>query len=702
MDWSKTTVDSTEVKRISRRFRLDVLASTILARRGMGDARTVRYLLEEDEHYLHNPFALPGMAAAVQRLIDAVTGEQPILVFGDRDVDGVTSTALMVNTLQAMGATVTWRLPEGDEPYGVSGALIDELEAAGVRLLVTVDCGVTACAEIAAARQRGIDVVVVDHHEPSSELPDALVVDPKLADSAYPFVDLSACGVVWKLAWALRFARTELFGETVCLLNLRPLHDSIVMEAVKLTNLVPGGKLFETVNPGAGAAAAERLAQFADGCEILVYDEALVRSLLTRACGPVDLYVHDLAPEVAAKHPRTAGQSLLQLRERSKLARYSEQSLTELDVLTELFTVIALWRHPELIEEGNATLDLVALSTIADLMPLRDENRILVKRGLRALAATERIGLRELLARVNLYGKKLTTIDVSFHLSPVVNSAGRMGEAPTAVRILLTGDQGEASTLVDRLLELNRQRRSVADAAWVRAQPGARRSYECTGGKLLWVIDAEVPRGVTGMLAARLLDAFRVPAIVVADQGVEASGSVRTLPGLPVADILGPLDDLLLRWGGHAMAGGFNLASSNLARLAPRLERLAEMAEAVAAPASATRTVDAEIPPDYLTPEVWQTVDLFAPYGAGHPPLAFLMRGVPILQVDLVGKGQPAHAKLLLDAGGYRWPALYWNAADKVGTDFNAGDRVNIVFRLTRSRFAQVETLQLTILDLER
>ena len=252
MEWSKATVDSAEVRRISRRFRLDVLASTILARRGIGDPRSVLYLLEEDEQYLHNPFALPGMAAAVQRIIDAVTESETIVVFGDRDVDGVTSTALMIDTLQAMGAAASWRLPEGDDPYGITGALIDELAAAGVGLLITVDCGVTACAEIAAARQRGIDVVVVDHHEPSSEVPDALVVDPKLSGSAYPFVDLSACGVVWKLAWALRFARTGLFGETVCLLNARPLQDSIVIEAVRLTNLVPAGKLFETVNPGAG------------------------------------------------------------------------------------------------------------------------------------------------------------------------------------------------------------------------------------------------------------------------------------------------------------------------------------------------------------------------------------------------------------------------------------------------------------------
>lgn len=702
MDWSKTTVDSTEVRRISRRYRLDALASTILARRGLGDARSMLYLLEEDDRYLHNPFALQGMAAAVQRIIDAVAEEEPILVFGDRDVDGVTSTALMVETLQEMGATVSWRLPEGDEPYGITGALIDDLAGADVRLLITVDCGVTACTEIAAARQRGIDVVVVDHHEPSAEVPDALVVDPKLSGSPYPFVDLSACGVVWKLAWALRFARTGLFGETVCLLNARPLQDSIVIEAVRLTNLVPAGKLFETVNPGAGLAAAERLAQFADGCEILVYDRDLVRSLIERACGPVDVEAHDLAAEASQMYPRTAGQSLLQLRERSKLARYSDQSLTELDVLTELFSVIALRRHPEVMEKGNATLDLVALSTIADLMPLRDENRILVKRGLRVLADTKRIGLRELLARVNLYGKQLTTVDVSFHLSPVVNSAGRMGEAPTSVRILLTRDQAEANALAARLLELNRQRRGVADQAWTRVQAGARRSYEGTGGKLLWVIDAEVPRGITGMLAARLMEAFRTPAIVVADLGEEASGSVRTLPGLPVADILGPVDDLLLRWGGHAMAGGFNLASAKLASLVSRLEKLAETLEAVAAPAASTRTVDAEIPPDFLTPEVWRTADLFAPYGAGHPPLAFLMRDVEILQVELVGKGQPAHAKLLLDAGGYRWPGLYWNAADKVGTDFAAGDRVNIVFRLTRSHYAQVETLQLTILALER
>lgn len=702
MNWTKTSVDPAEVRRVSRRFRLDMLASSILVRRGLSDAHSVRYLLEQDEHCLHNPFMLPSIAAAVQRIVDAIADEEPILVFGDRDVDGVTSTVLMVETLQGMGAAVSWRLPEGDDPYGITPALVETLAASGVGLLITVDCGVTACAEIAAVRERGIDVIVVDHHEPSSELPDALVVDPKLPLSHYPFVDLSACGVVWKVAWALRFAQTDLYGETVCLLNVRPLNDSIVIEAVKLTNLVPGAKLFETVNPGAGAPAAERLAEFADGCEILVYDGSLVRDLLARACGPIDLYVHDLAPEAVTLHRSTAGQSLLQLRERSKLARYSDRPCSELDVLVELFTVMALRRHPELSAAATPSLDLVALSTIADLMPLRDENRILVKRGLRVLAATERIGLRELLARANLYGKELNTIDVSFHLSPVVNSAGRMGKAPVAVRLLLTSDEADARDLVQRLLDLNRERRTVADQAWTRAQPGARSSYEDSGGKLVWVIDPQVPRGVTGILAARLVDAFHAPAVVVADQGGEASGSVRSLPGVRVADILGPLDDLLLRWGGHAMAGGFNLPSAELPRLPLRLQRLTEVMDAVPAPAEDTRIVDAEIPPAYLAPQVWHTVDLFAPYGAGHRPLAFLMRGVPIVQVELVGKGQPAHAKLLLDAGGYRWPGLYWNAGDKVGTEFNAGDRVDIVFRLTRSRYAQVETLQLTILDLER
>ena len=702
MDWSKADVDAREVRRVAARYDLDLLVSSILVRRGLSDSRSVQYLIEDDVRYLHNPFTLPSITQAVQRIMEAVAAGERVLVFGDRDVDGVTSTALMVETLQGLGAAVTWRLPEGDDPYGLTPAVIEELAAAEVQLLITVDCGVTATAEVAAAQACGMDVIVVDHHEPSAEIPDALVVDPKLPDSSYPFLDLSACGVVWKLAWAMRFARTDLYGETVCLLNVRPLNEAVVVEAVKLTNLVPGETLFETANTGAGAEVAQRLGTFAEGCEILVYDEALVSRLLTRACGPLDLFVHDLAADLAAVHPAAAGKSLLQLRERSKLARYRAGDCSELDILVQVFNSVALSRHPEVTAGGEAALDLVALSTIADLMPLRDENRILVKRGLRALAATPRVGLRELLARANLYGKELTTIDVSFHLSPIVNAAGRMGEAPTAVRLLLADNDADARTLAERLLELNQQRRTVADEAWTRAQPGARASYESSGGKLVWVIEQSLPRGVTGMVAARLVDAFRTPAIVVADQGEEASGSVRTLPGLPVPDLLGPLDDLLPRWGGHAMAGGFNLASKQLPHLAQRLQQLAELIDAVEPPPATDRTLDAEIPPAYLAPQVWQTADLFAPYGAGHRPLAFLMRDVPIVHVELVGKGQPAHAKLLLDAGGYRWPGLYWNAADKVGTEFKVGDHVNIVFRLTRSRYNQMETLQLTILDLER
>ena len=596
------------------------------------------------------------------------------------------------------------------------------MAAAGARLLITVDCGVTAADEIAAARERGLEVIVVDHHEPLAVVPEALVVDPKLRDSGYPFPHLSACGVVWKVAWALRFASTDLFNETVCLLNVRPLNDSIAIEAVKVTNLVPGERLFEVVNTGAAAAApapptaeaplpaaaeaasqaAARLAAFADGCAVLVYDAPLVRRLLTDACGSLDLFVHDLAPDLAQVHPAAAGKSLLQLREASKLARYSEASCSELDVLAEVFKVVTLDRHRELLDAGERTLDLVALSTIADLMPLRDENRILVKRGLRVLAATERVGLRELLARTNLYGKDLHATEVSFHISPVLNSAGRMGEAGTAARLLLSRDESEARALVDRLIELNQQRRNVADEAWERAQPEAHASHDRSGGKLVWVLDQALSRGITGILAARLVDAFRVPAIVVAKQGEEAVGSVRTLPGLPVSELLGPLDDMLPRWGGHAMAGGFSVATGRLPELGQRLQRLAERIDAVELPSADQREVDAEIPPRYLAPPVWETADLFAPYGSGHRPLAFLMRRVRIAQVELIGKSQPGHVKLLLEAGGYRWPGLYWNAAEKVGVDFATGDQVNIVFRLTRSHYNQIETLQLTILDLER
>jgi single-stranded-DNA-specific exonuclease len=699
--WIKTDVDATEVRRVADRFGLDLLASSIVVRRGLNRASSMRFLLESDLRNLHNPFLLHGMVDAVARINGAIGSGERITVFGDRDVDGVTSTALLTETLARMGASVDWRVPEGSDGYGLSEARVVELANAGTDLLIAVDTGISAVLEVRCAAEHNVDVIVVDHHEPPAETPAAIIINPKMPDCEYPFAGLAACGLASKVAWALRFSQSELYNTPVCLLDARPMNDSVTVQATRMLNLLPQATFFDTVVPGVGGDAsfrvASRLEEFAQGCSLAAYDAPVVTRSLTRALGGVDVELDDLAPTLASLAPRLGGKSLLQLRERSKFARYSEGEFTEMDVLREVFVLVALASQPEH-GPGALQLELPALATVADQMPLVDENRLIVEQGLKQLSATERPGLRELLARNGLFGRTLAPKDISFKLGPIINAAGRMGEAGKAVRLLLAANAEEAAPLAQELIDLNEARRGLSEGAWQRCLPRARESLDRSGGRLAIATDDRMPRGITGMIANRLLDTLGSPAVVVTIDHDEAVGSMRSVAELSAVDFLDRFDSLLSKHGGHDMAAGFSLPAKQLPEFEAELARAAAELDSSAPTAERERAVDAEIPVGYLAPEVWNTADLFAPYGVANPQLVFLSRRVPVASIEIVGKATPGHVKLTLEAGELRWPALFWNAADKV-EEIKAGQEIDIVFRLSRSTFQDAETLQLTLLD---
>ena len=700
--WVKQPIDSAEVRRVADRFGLDLLVSSIVVRRGMAEPSAMRFLLESDVRYLHNPFRLHGLSEAVSRINAAIARGERIVVFGDRDVDGVTSTVLVTETLAGLGAAVEWRVPEGSDGYGLTPELVEELAEGGAGLLITVDCGIAAVAEVAVARRHHIDVVVVDHHEPPDATPDAILIDPKLEDCDYPFTDLCACGVASKLTWALLFSQTELYDSPCCLLDARPLNDSVAIEGVRVTNLVAEASFYDTVVTGAGADAtarvASRLEEFASGCPLVAYDAPVVTRHLERVFGGVQVDLEDLAPPFAEMVPRLGGKSLLQLRELSRAARYSSGEFSEMEVLQEVFNLVALGRSAQLSSLASWSLELPAIASVADQMPIVDENRIIVDQGLRQLSRTERPGLRELLAREGLFGRKLAPKDVSFKLGPIINAAGRMGKASVAVRLLLAPSSEEAAPLVDQLLELNDARRKVSDGVWQRCLPQARQSLQANSGRLAFATDAEMPRGVTGMIANRLLDTLGTPSVVVAIDGETATGSMRTHAAVSAVDFLVSCTDLLSKHGGHAAAAGFSLPASGLDEFARRLAELAVALPAAPPAADREKQVDAEIPADFLAPDLWFAAEIFAPYGIGNPQLVFISHRLPVAGVELVGKADPAHVKMVLDTGRFRWPALYWNAADKID-GIKAGGEVDIVFRLSKSTFQDQDQLQLTVLD---
>jgi len=252
--------------------------------------------------------------------------------------------------------------------------------------------------------------------------------------------------------WALRFARSPFYGASICLLNARPANETVVVEAVRLSNLVETARVTESFVPGLVPFEKTRLASFVGGDEALVLEAPSQAKLLERAFPDgARVSLSDLAPPVAQFLPGLAGRSLLRIQQASRSAAFSSAVLTEIDTLEQTFVSLVLAREDERLAPAFSRLDLVTLGTLADLMPLCDENRTMVRRGLGILRASERDGLRQLFRRKDLLGKRINTSDIAWQVSPLLNSAGRMGEPGTATRVLIAPSPDEAEPLVEQL-----------------------------------------------------------------------------------------------------------------------------------------------------------------------------------------------------------------------------------------------------------
>ncbi|HPE88333.1 MAG TPA: single-stranded-DNA-specific exonuclease RecJ [Spirochaetia bacterium] len=701
MRWKKRDVSPQAIRELAERFGLDLLSASVLARRGVQAPEDVLYYLEDDLRFQRNPFLFSQMEDAVDRILLAADEGEKVLVFGDRDADGVSATTLMMEALASLGVDARYRLPTEDEKYGLSRAAVDEFAADYGSLIVTVDCGISNHAEIAYAAEKGVDVIVVDHHVlQADEPPPALaVIDPKIDASGYPFRDLSGCGVAYKLAWALRFAKSGLYKQQVALLNVRPVKDAYVIEALRLSNLVETGRVVETIVPGMVELERTRLVPFLKDRQIFVWDGEIQKRLLAKALGKAaEVNFYDVRPDVGRVIPQAAGASLVRLSEMSKIGKYSDRPSGELDAFANLFVSFALRKAGCYGDADAEALQLVALSTIADLMPLRDENRLLVRQGLAALNRKPRKGLAELVARQNLTGKRIGSTDAAWQLTPVINAAGRMGKPEVATRMLLSDDAAERGAQADALLELNQERRRLGAECWDAVYPAAREAAEASGGKYVIIGRDDLFRGITGIVASRLADTFKAPAVAgtfMADG--TAVASVRSARGFNVKGLLEYCSELFYDYGGHDAAAGFSLPVGKW----PDFERMA--AEYLSAvdleEVEETVDIDAELPHEYMAPSLSGLVDRMEPFGEGNPALVFMARSVAILQVDIVGKQEKSHLKLLLDFGAHRWPALWWNAAERYGKDFDESDRIDLAFRLQKNYWNGQETPQLVIVD---
>jgi single-stranded-DNA-specific exonuclease len=494
-----------DVRAVADGLSLSEPVAVTLVRRGYRTPELARTFLAADES--HPPSAFDSMAAIVAQVRAAIAAGQRITVHGDFDVDGVCATTIMVSTLRGLGAACDWLIPDriGDG-YGVSAPNVEKLAQRGTKLVITVDCGVTAVDEVRLARELGIETIVTDHHQAGDELPDCPILHPEISN--YPFVSLCGTAVAWKLACELR-------------------------------------------------------------------------------------------------------------------------------------------------GEDQADLDLVALATVADVVPLVGENRSLVKRGLVEMRRTRRPGLRALMAASKCEPAQLDEGDLGFRLAPRINAAGRLYRADAGVELMLTADEARAEEIAVELGRANSERRAREREVDTAAE-AARRELpqplrEAPG---LVLAGEDWHPGVVGIVASRLVERHHRPVVVVSLDGKGGGrGSGRSIPGFDLLAALEACSEHLETFGGHRAAAGLALRAENLDAFR---EAFAAHATAVLGPDELRRTqrIDAMVGGVGLGLELAEELGQLAPFGMGNPGVRLMVPSARISDVRTMGEGK--HSRFSLHSGSHR------------------------------------------------
>jgi single-stranded-DNA-specific exonuclease len=561
--WNTKPHDERAASTLANALGVSSITARLLAIRGLTDPDEASRFLNPTLDQLYDPFRLAGLECAADRLLTAITNKERISVHGDYDVDGITSTVILRRALELLGGNVTHFIPERlTDGYGLQPATVDRLHGEGVQLIVSVDCGIRGADAARRARDLGVDLIITDHHEPDSELPDACaVVNPKRHDCSYPDKNLAGVGVALKLVQAL--------------------------------------------------------------CQ-------------------------------------RAGK--------------------------------AAWLP--------AFVKIASIGTLADVVPLVGENRIIAKLGLQMLTrGPHKVGLRALLEAAGLNGKTIDSYHIGFMVAPRINAAGRMSTPDIATRLLLAADEAmgeEAKALAEQLEAENTRRRQEDQEILAKAKKIVDTDPDVGAHSVLVVAGEGWHRGVIGIVASKLVDAYYRPAIVLSIDGDVTHGSCRSIAGFDMLACLESCAPLMTRFGGHKAAAGLQLDSSRIKEF-----RLAVNAHA-----------DTCLGPDDLRPRLWLDGPLafhelnervmsefaaLAPFGPGNPRPRF--HTGPVSIVDGPRLLKELHLKMSVKQNGRVMRAIQWNAAEQSDRLTAKKDGVEIAYTVEENEYQGTKYVELRVDD---
>lgn len=572
--WQLKSYDEDLARKISEELGICTNTAALLCLRGIDSTQSAKHFLRKETCSFYNPFLIKDMDEAADRLILAIRNNEKICIYGDYDVDGITSTSLLSLYLESKGICCTHYIPNrNSEGYGMNIPAIESIAKNGTSLIVTVDTGVTAVEEIDFGKSLGLDFVVTDHHECKEEIPSCIVVNPCRHDCTYPYKALAGVGVVFKLICA------------------------------------------------------------------------------------VEMALENKKDEVPA------------------------------DLLSRLFTEYA---------------QIVALGTVADVMPATDENRLIISIGLSMMQKSPEPWCRSILDFYGFYGKKgqdkqISSSTIGYIIAPRINAAGRIGDVELAVNLFLTKSKAESDAYASELCELNRKRQ-IMENEIVEEAVAMIDSSESDDPFIILSSD-NWHQGIIGIVASRLSERYSKPCILITfsnEDTLSGKGSGRSVPGISLYDALEYSSEHLVKFGGHELAAGLTVSRENLDGFKKKINEYArnntfDKDECVPV------EVDCEPSPAEINSTVAKELRLLEPFGYGNPSPLFMISNARIS--DITPLGNDKHCRFTLTKNGYSFQAVFFGMpASKLG--FCNMDTVDVLYSMEINCYAGKENLQLIVKDI--
>ena len=556
--WEYSKINEELISEVSKENEISELLSKVLINRGFESKNLIQDFLHPKLENLYDPFLLNDMEKATEIIIDSYNKKEKITIYGDYDVDGITSIAVLKKFLLELGADVSHYLPSRlEEGYGLNNDAIKKIAEEGTKLLITVDCGISAYEEVEYAKSLGIKVIVTDHHECPEILPNALaVIDAKRTDNTYPFQSLAGVGVTFKLIQAMSLK-----------LNL----------------------------------------------------------------------------------------------DRKKYLKY---------------------------------IDIVSLGTVADIVPIIDENRIIVNYGLILMRQTRNIGLQALIKATGY--TNIDSTSISFGLAPRINACGRMGKADLALDLLLTSNPEEAYKIALQLNEINKERQTV-EKNIIEDVISIVEKEKLYNQDIIIVGNENWHHGVIGIVASKITELYYKPSILICFENGIGKGSGRSVEGFDLHDALSKCSDSLIKFGGHEMAIGLSIEKDKLKEFSDKMLEFAS--DKNLKNLSPTIKVDAEITANDISNDIVNELELLKPFGESNPAPIFAYKNLKVDGIRLLSNDK--HLKLSLKDGSNVFEAIAFNMSDKKYS-IKLGEKVDVLHSLEINSFNNNEKIQLNVKDIKK